>query len=107
MKKVIEELNKKFHEYCNLEQDYNNAINAIAKLSYVPTKEAIINDLRKERDKADEKMKEYFNAINALRKVCKHVLPDGYPAFETVNENLEVCSICGYKYYRRKFSDTF
>ena len=104
MKEIIDELNKKFHEYCDLELDYQNAINAITKLPYVPTKEAIINDLRKERDKVDEKMKEYSNAINTLRKVCKHVLPDGFPAFETINENLEVCSICGYE-FRRKFAD--
>jgi hypothetical protein len=101
MKEVIDNLNKKFHEFCNLERDYQNAIDAIAKLPYVPTQQAIINDLKKERDKADTKMKECFDAINALRKVCTHTFPNGYPAFETISENVEMCSICGHEIKKR------
>jgi hypothetical protein len=103
MKEVIDNLNKKFHEFCNLEQDYQKAMDALVKLEF-DNKQAVIDDLRQRRNKADEKMKEYFQAVNALRKVCTHMLPNNFPAFENLNENVEVCSICGYE-LRRKFAD--
>jgi hypothetical protein len=101
MKKVIEELNKKFHEYCNLMQDYQLAMDGLVKLEF-NNKQIVIDDIRQRRNKADEKMKEYYQAIQALRKVCPHMLPNNYPAFETVSENFEVCSICGYELRRKQ-----
>jgi glutamine synthetase adenylyltransferase len=98
MKEVIEELNKKFNEYCNLEQDYQKAMDALAKLEF-NNKTNVIDDIRQRRNEADEKMKEYYNAVIALRKVCTHMLPNNFSAFVSAGKSdeytIEVCSICG------------
>jgi len=98
-KKIVEELNKKFHEYCNLMQDYQSAMDSLAKLEF-DNKQKTIDDLRQRRNAADEKMKEYFQAVIAVRKVCTHTLPNGFCSFETAGE-YEVCSICGFEIKKR------
>ena len=103
MKEVIDNLNKKFHEFCDIERDYQAAMNALSHLEF-DNKQAVIDDLRQRRNKADEKMKEYFQAVNALRKVCTHTLPNGESAFTNLTENTDICSICGHE-LRRKFVD--
>jgi hypothetical protein len=104
MKEIIDELNKKFHEYCNLMQDYQKAMDDLAKLEF-DNKQKTIDDLRQRRNAADEKMKEYYNAVQALRKVCPHTLPNGFCAFVSAGQNdeytIEVCSVCGYELRRK------
>lgn len=100
-KNIIKELDKKFNEYCNIERDYQTAMDSLARLDFEKKRE-VIDTLRQERNNADNKMKEYYQAIIALRKVCTHMLPNNFPAFKTVGENLEVCSICGYELRRKK-----
>lgn len=99
MKEYIQALDKKFSEYAEIERGFVTAMDALARLDFEGKRE-VIETLRKERDKADEKMKDYFNAVRALRKVCTHAFENGHPAFKTVSENLEVCDICGYELRR-------
>ncbi len=104
MKEVIDELNKKFNEYCNLERDYQAAMDALAKLEF-NNKQAAIDDLRQRRNAADERMKEFYQAVQALRKVCPHMLSNGLSAFDKArnidNYTVETCSICGYELRRK------
>lgn len=98
MKEVIEELDKKFKEYCDIERDYQAAMDALSHLEF-NNKIVVIDDLRQRRNATDEKMKEYYQAILALRKVCPHKLPDGNSAYRyTGNDShydYEKCIICG------------
>jgi hypothetical protein len=98
MKNVIETLNKNFHYYCNLERDYQKAMDDLAELEF-DNKRDVIDDLRQKRNDADKKMKDYFQAVNALRKVCTHKNPDGTSAFKDADNDshydYEKCKICG------------
>ena len=101
MKEIIDELNKKFNEYRTLVDYIQDVMDKMAKLEFANKREAI-DGIRKIRNDADEKMKNYHQAVLALRKVCPHMLPNNFPAFETISEDLEVCSICGYELRRKK-----
>lgn len=105
MKEIIDDLNKKYNEYRTQVKYLQDVIDRMAKLEYT-NKRAAIDDIRKLRDTAEEKKNNYYQAIRALRKVCPHMLPNNYPAFETVGENLEVCSICGYELRRKKHEES-
>lgn len=100
MKEVIEELNKKFHYYCDIERDYQIAMDALAELEF-DNKQTVIDGLRQRRNKADKTMKNYYRAVQALQKVCPHKLEDGRSAFyDTGNDShydYETCKICGFK----------
>ena len=96
MKEYIESLKKSFQKYCNLIQEYQTAMDALVHLEF-DNKQQVIDDIRQRRNKADEKMKDYFNAIRALQKICTHTLSNNSSAFEKITEDLEVCSICGYE----------
>jgi len=101
MKEIIDDLNKKYNEYRTQVKYLQNVIDRMAKLEYT-NKRAAIDDIRKLRDTAEEKKNNYYQAVLALRKVCPHMLPNNFPAFKTISEDFEVCSICGYELRRKK-----
>jgi uncharacterized coiled-coil DUF342 family protein len=98
MKEIIDELEKKFKEYCNLENDYQKAMDMLAHLDF-DNKSNVIDDLREKRNNVDTRMHEYFNAIQALRKVCPHTNSEGGTAFHHSGHDshysYEKCGICG------------
>jgi len=104
MKEIIDELNKKFNDHANLVRDYQEVMDKMARLEF-ENKSVVIDEFRKKRNAADEKMKEYHQAVIALRKVCTHMLPNNFCAFvsagQTDEYTIEVCSICGTELRRK------
>ena len=94
MKNFIDSLNKNFHKYCDIEMDYQKAMDILAKIEFCH-KQTVIDDLRRRRNDADKKMHEYYNAIVALQKICAHTDSNGNSAFKKYSDKHEKCEICG------------
>ncbi len=94
MKNFIDSLNKGFHKYCDIEMDYQKAMDILAKIEFCH-KQTIIDELRGRRNDADKKMHEYYNAIVALQKICTHIDSNCNSAFKKSGDTHEKCEICG------------
>ena len=101
MKDTINQLEIKFKELSEKSKRLDDAMDAMTVVDFdeVDTKRQLIDNIRKQLNKAQKQRQAVLDAISALQEVCEHQNSDGSSAFRHSGNDshysYEKCGICG------------